>query len=192
MHMENSLGLDPLPALTMLAQKDAALRETLRPIFAAKLSEPDNWTRGALWSLWQLDLRDVAPQVVEAATNSPEDYEGEHGRTSSTQRLLIKQRFHRARHVAALWNEEDPLTRAKLLIAFAVANAPEFEIGRESATERIRTDLAKLWPALSAVEQKELRDFTAWCGEHALTEFPGRMEASQLALVIGTVRSVLK
>ncbi|MGV3531257.1 MAG: hypothetical protein ACO1QR_02730 [Chthoniobacteraceae bacterium] len=192
MPIQSSLGLDPMPALTLIAQRHAEYREKLRPVLSAELKEPGNQISDALWSAWLLDFRDLAADVAAAATNSPEDYEGEHGRTSSTQRLLIKQRYHRARHVAALWNEEDPLTRAKLLIAFAAANAPEFEIGRESATERLQADLAKIWPTLSAAQQKELRDFTSWCEEHALTKLPGTIEASQLALVIESARSALK
>jgi len=52
------------------------------------------------------------------ATSSPDEYEDERASYTTNERKPFDGQFHIARKVAALWNEEDDVTRAKLLIAF--------------------------------------------------------------------------
>ena len=125
MPIQGSLGLDPMPALTLIAQRHAELREKLRPVLSAELKEPGNRVNDVLWSAWLLDFRDLAADVVEAATNSPEDYENEHGKTSPTQSLSSSSAIIALAISLRSGTRKIPLTRAKLLVAFTVANAPD-------------------------------------------------------------------
>ena len=75
----------------------------------------------------------------------------------------IEGRFHLARQILSLWNEEDAMTRCRLLLAFGFNHAYEFvEEPVPERLARMKIELAKTAQALTCDERKEATDFLQW------------------------------
>jgi len=124
----------------------AALAEVVR----ARLGEAREGRDGALWAAWSADLRSLAPTVAEAATSFPaRPGEGRSGTSPASERS------HLARQITALWSEPDAFTRARMLLAFAIARhlAPGAPPDRLA---RLRAALVEVEPVLSAEQRAAL------------------------------------
>jgi hypothetical protein len=141
----------------LLPQASESQRQRLTDAFRARLRQTNGFVSEVVLTIWASDLRDLLPDLERVATSSPEDVEGE---AASSWRggspRPIADRFHTARKVAALWNEEDPYTRARLLLAFArfeaVLSSPERKA-------RIKESLASMVTGLSRADYQRLQAF---------------------------------
>jgi len=75
-------------------------------------------------------------------------------------------RFHAARHIASLWNEEDRTTRAKMLIALGIGQRKGYggiSFGVDPGAECLRSALAREVEGLTSEQRKGVVDFVDWC-----------------------------
>jgi len=175
-----------LGALTQIAQRDPQrFNQKLLSLLRPHLERTNRMISGILWAIWAADLRELKPDLERIATSSPEDYEDPHAHSFGGGVTPIEGRLHLARQIVAVWNEEDPATRTKLLLAMGFESlgpgaAPE----RLAQWDRQLSDAAK---SLSAEQAKDVDDFIKWYEkEHiAKDENPGyrkrRMEFSERA-----------
>lgn len=118
-----------------------------------------------LFAAWCLEMRDVKPEIERLATSAPGVRQGELLNTWSSQPHEIEGRYDLARRIAALWNEEDRVTRSKLLIAFCSSDGVEGSrfMGnperRRHAIEALRKEIA----GMSEEEAAEAAEFAELC-----------------------------
>ena len=117
-------------------------------------------------AIWAADLRGLEADVRKLATSGPDDYEDEAMSASCSEKREVSGRCHLARQILALWNEEDLVTRCRLLIAFGYKNKYDF-VGepKEERLARLKDELAGLAHKLSPEQKQRVADFVAWCGE---------------------------
>lgn len=118
---------DVLGALANLAQADPArldprLAEIVRPHLAAT----NHRMTEIFWTIWAADLRELQSDLQRLATQNVEEIEDRKANSSGGDVTPVTGRFHFARKIVSLWSEPDPLARARLLVAFAVANSNSF------------------------------------------------------------------
>jgi hypothetical protein len=103
---------DVLGALTHLSQFDPGkFNPRLTALLRPRLQRADGATSGVLWSIWAADLREFKPDLEAMATSGPDDYDV----TASYFGIDAppeERRHHLARQIVAIWNENDPATRA--------------------------------------------------------------------------------
>ena len=134
-------------------------RQLLADAFRSRLRSTRGFLSEMILEIWAADLRELLPDLERVATSSPEDVEGEEGGSwrSGPARPVVD-RFHMARKVASLWNEEDPYTRARLLLAFvrreAILSSPEGEAQTKRALAAAAFSLAE-----APEDQRRLRAF---------------------------------
>lgn len=125
-----------------------------------------------LMAVWSADLRGLKADLERIATSGPDDYEDERAHSCGGKARAIEGRFHLARKILSLWNEEDPMTRCRLLLAFGFNNAYEFvEAPVTERLARMKIELAKTAQILTREQRKEVSDFLQWYqGEHIKKE----------------------
>ena len=172
---------ETLPALMLIAQKQpesyrASMLDLLRPALAESYGGLDD----VLWSIWSLDLRELKPDLERIATSGPGDYEGKLARETAAERTPRWAATISARQIAALWNEEDQLTRSRLLIAFGVAHADRLSEGGPERHGALgpptRGSVAR---ALGRAARRE-REARALVRGECLSEAPGADRARRL------------
>ncbi len=153
-----------LQALIQLAQLDPPrfhprLADLLRPQFRhTNKSIPE-----LLMAAWAADLRELQPDIERIATSGPDDYESERAHSYGGPPSDVDDRFHLARHIASLWNEEDPATQARLLLAFGFHQASYLSVNpRPEQTFRMETELSRLAPTLSPDHRRQVTEFFEW------------------------------
>lgn len=111
-----------LLSLTYLARlgKDKYLTE-LERLLEPYLKTTNIRIGDVIRCIWAAGFTRFKDRLAEIATSGPEDYEDE-AAYSSGPFSDVNGRYHMARQVCALWNEEDPVTRCKLWIAFGLAD----------------------------------------------------------------------
>jgi hypothetical protein len=170
-----------LPGLAMVA---AAEPEQYRNELRKLLEDQVTASRGGMdyiaWAIWRSDLRELKKTLEGMATSGPDDYDGPLGRESSSWENPRPYRYHSARHVAAIWNEEDPLTRAKLAVAFAVHHTGELQDDR-GALALICKEVKNAREQLADCAVVELEKFQRFCARRAV----GR--EADLRLVVETI-----
>ena len=181
---------DWLPALCEIAlSHPTPFRGNLRKALTPELRASKGSLDQVLLAIWVLDFRELKPQIERLATSGPEDYEGSHGTTASTEKTSVTHRLHRARHIAALWNEEDAATRARLLVAFALAQADKFADREQPAARVWRLRLAALARQLQPKHRARALQFVAWCDTHVPAQAP--WAAKELRELLKESRSAL-
>jgi hypothetical protein len=159
---------DVLGALTHLSQFDPGkFNPRLTALLRPRLQRADGATSGVLWSIWAADLREFKPDLEAMATSGPDDYDV----TASYFGIDAppeERRHHLARQIVAIWNENDPATRTKLLSAFGFEgfdgdSSPEL-------LSRWRQELSQAWKPLSGSEKEEVKNFVAWYRENQISE----------------------
>ncbi len=151
-------GGDVIGALAdLVGHAGATERQLLAAALRARLNETRGLLSDVMLAIWAADLRELAPDVERVATSSPDDIEGDQVHTwRGGPATAVKDRFHLARKILAVWKEEDALTRARLLLAFG-----RFEpvLATPERTERIKAGLDLASRALSDDERARLRPF---------------------------------
>jgi hypothetical protein len=92
--------------------------------------------------------------------------------------------------IAALWNEEDPPTGAKLHVAFALACPSEFADERTGALTHLQKQIADLRRSLTAEQRKTLDEFVRWC-EDAAGQVDVQTDPVNAKSVLQKIRSAL-
>jgi hypothetical protein len=134
-------------------------RELLVDAFRSRLHSTHGFLSEMILEIWAAELRELLPDLERVATSSPEDVEGEDGSSwrGGPPRPVVD-RFHMARKVAAIWNEDDPYTRARLLLAFGrrepILSSPEGEAQTKRALAAAASSLAD-----APANQRRLREF---------------------------------
>jgi hypothetical protein len=186
-------GIPHLPALTFLAQRNPdRFRAELGEMLATELQATHGNLDAILWSIWQLDLRDLTPDLERIATSGPKDYDGYMTRGSSNRIWPVTHRYHRARHIVSMWKEEDPLCRAKLVVAFGYANANRFDEGPDGSIEHFRDQLRKERARLNDEQRESLADFVEWCDANAAARLKYATRAKAFTKVSKNVREALE
>jgi hypothetical protein len=105
-------------ALEFAGKLDPPRSHELVPILKTLLeSTRTDMINEASRAAWTLDLREVRPQLAAIATSSPDDGEGATSDELPSHFRLDRPRYHWPRHVLTMWDEPDPVTKAKLVIA---------------------------------------------------------------------------
>ncbi|NLG35539.1 MAG: hypothetical protein GX548_09325 [Lentisphaerae bacterium] len=153
-----------LQALVQLAQLDPPrfhprLADLLQPQFRhTNQSIPE-----LLMAAWAADLRQLQPDIERIATSGPDDYESERAHSYGGHPSDVDDRFHLARQIASLWNEKDPATKARLLLAFGFHQASNLCVNpRPEQTFRMETELSRLAPTLSPDHHRQVTEFIKW------------------------------
>ncbi|MBI2837841.1 MAG: hypothetical protein HYX75_05980 [Acidobacteria bacterium] len=154
-----------LSSLSLLAQTGGGplkdrFAQILRPHFAATRCDIDE----LLWCAWAADLRSLLPDVQRIATSSPVDIGGSGGSVSGGRPPPVTSRYHLARKLASIWPEEDPLTRAKLLLAFGFQECQVLVGAREvEGWRQMEMSLCALSATMTSLQITQLLQFTAFC-----------------------------
>lgn len=161
-----------LSATTYLARfAGTPEKEELAKVLATNLSRSSDWSiTETLWSAWSANLRSLLPEIKKVATLGPGEEEFEGGG-----------RCHLARKIAALWSEEDPATRGKLLIAFGLTER-SFVDGLERG-EQMREELGQLSRAVTPAELIEISSFLAWCESEIVGHNPEMSHEAEINIV---------
>jgi hypothetical protein len=152
-----------LEALTHLAQSDPGqLNPRLVEIVRPDLSHTNKSVPGLIWMIWGADLHELQPDIERLATANPDEFEDIKASSYGGSASAVTGRFHLARKILSLWSEPDPLTRAKLLVAFCASEAEEFF--RNPHPERLtklKADMNRASDELSPDAKDALRAFVA-------------------------------
>jgi hypothetical protein len=158
-----------LGSLTQLAQCDPAqYNPRLQAILQQHMKQTNKMVTDLLMAVWSADLRGLKSDLKRIATSGPDDYEDERAHSCGGEIRAIEGRFHLARKILHLWNEEDAMTRCRLLLAFGFNDAYEYvEEPMPERLVRMRTELAKTARILTREQRKEVSVFLEWYqGEH--------------------------
>ena len=111
-----------------------------------------------LQTAWLAGLRGLRPEMRLLATAGPREEENAPARTVGGEPTpLTGERFHLARQVAALWEDEaPPAARARALIAFGACHGVAYD---GPWRDRFSAELARLAPLLSAADRPALAAF---------------------------------
>jgi hypothetical protein len=155
-----------LPALVTIAVKEGEpFRGKLRDFLTPHLARTNGNLDCILWAAWTADLRELKPEIEKLATSNPADVESPLGKSPSNAIIAARGRLHAARQIASLWNEEDPATRAKMLIALGCEQGSIF--GEDPGAERLKSALALEVGGLSPEKRRGVREFVDWCANNA-------------------------
>lgn len=180
---------DSLPALGLIAQREPRLyRDKFKALLAPELGKTHGDLDAVLFAVWRFDLRELRPELEKIATSGPDDYEGGYTRGHCTPAQPVDtQRYHRARHILALWDETDASTRARLQIAFAVGSPGDFARKADGALDFLCQSLQA--GGLKPAERAALREWSDWCEQNA-PRLLGR-EPVAIAALLKEVRKAL-
>jgi hypothetical protein len=150
-----------LGAVTQLAQCDPAkYNPRLLAILQQQLKRTNKKVPDLMMAAWSADLRELKPDLESIATSGPGDYEDERANSHGGAVRDVDGRFHLARKIVALWNEEDLLTRCRLLFIFGLKEACDYwEFER---TARIKSELTKTVQVLIPEQRKQMIVFLEW------------------------------
>ncbi|HUU23512.1 MAG TPA: hypothetical protein VM389_13350 [Phycisphaerae bacterium] len=140
-------------------------REQVLAMLQPHLTQTNRMLSEIILLIYAMDLRELRAALETLATAGPEDYEERKAYSSSSgEPTPVKGRYHMARKVATLWNEEDPLTRAKLLIVFGFSAERELD---GVAVETVRQQLGGLGKTLPPDQAGQVVAFLDWY-EHSI------------------------
>ena len=96
------------------------------------------------------------------------------------------------RKVVAMWNEEDAVARAKLLLAFGFYEAYCMVEGRERERRaRMDSELAELALALTEPQKEQVVAFLEWYGREHIEAEPEQFYSDRRAAFDNVVRAAL-
>lgn len=148
-------------ALAHLAQSDPkALNPRLAALLSPHFKNTNLMMTEILQAVWAADLRGLRNELERLATSGADDVEDGKANSCGGDVTPVEGRFHLARKIVAIWNEPDPHTRAKLLLAFGANELPDEECPERAA--RLRLELQALRTALSADELAAALSFLDW------------------------------
>lgn len=151
-----------LGAVTQLAQCDPAkYNPRLLAILQPQLKRTNKKVSDLMMAAWSTDLRDLKPDLESIATSGPDDYEDERANSYGGVVRAVDGRFHLARKIVSLWNEEDLATRCCLLLIFGL-NENCFYSGNPEQSARIKSELTKTVQVLTPEQRKQMIVFLEW------------------------------
>jgi hypothetical protein len=151
---------EALGSLTHLAQTDPArFNPQLTQIVRAHLGATNRSVTELCWAIWAADLRELQPDLQRLATENVEEIEDRKARSSGGEVTALTGRFHFARQIVSLWSEPDSFTRARLLIALAVAQPYTFV--RDDMPERVARMKAEMLRAANNLSPEAKRQLAA-------------------------------
>ncbi len=160
-----SVDAQVLSALVMIARKNPReCRPKLLSVARQQLTATTMDINKALSAVWGGDLRELKGRIEELANGAPDEAGGPLASCSMEKPRKVVGRYHRARMIASLWNEEDALTRAKLAVAysFEVCWRHCYRERDDAYFERMRDELAAAKRSLDDGSLAELEDFLGW------------------------------
>lgn len=152
-------------AMVSLAQQNPVqIKPRLKKIFLPEFDRCSWEFDGMVSYMWMADLRDLKPDLEKCANSGPEDesHQGYSSQTDDGKYVGLERRLHIARKVVALWNEEDPATRGRLLLAFGLFRR---EFSSPEHLFRMKSELAQLEPVLTPADKQVVAGFLAWYRE---------------------------
>jgi hypothetical protein len=158
----------PLPPGTIDAQESTrtpiSQREAMRNVSGPELIRrlSDTTSRMAAYALNRREWKDELERI---ATSRPEDYEGQQPVPGADRDKQAVYRSHDARIIAAIWNEDDSPTRAKLLLAFGfqVHGSSWRDEGERFVLDTIQKQLRESVGGLSPEQAKRIDEFVDFC-----------------------------
>jgi hypothetical protein len=149
-----------LRSLVLLAQRGGAeQRDKLLAVLRPHLKRTNRLLSEIILYIYALDLRELKGDLECIATADPEDYESRQASSYGGAVTPVTGRFHAARKVVAVWNEEDLLTRAKLLIAFDfAADSDAYDAVHATVCKQVQ-ELADAFPRDRAQKVIEFMDW---------------------------------
>lgn len=149
-----------MPSLVRMAQAGTdEQRQRLLAVLRSRLKEIRGNISKTFLYIYAMNYCELRVDLENLATGGPEDYEGEKADSSCSIASPVTERYHVARKVAAIWNEEDPLTRAKLLIAFGLGSGDDSD---DVALPEVRRQLQELAGVLPPKDAQRVIDFIDW------------------------------
>lgn len=150
-----------LYAFCQFGEVDSSLRSRIIAFFRDNLQCTQLYISHILVLAWLMDYRELQPDIERLGTSSPEDVESMRAYTyGSESRSTHGERFHVARQIASIWNEQDALTRFRLIAAFgAQISGVTIATDTDAFFARTRRDLEEIYISLSADEQKIAIEF---------------------------------
>jgi hypothetical protein len=147
--------------LTQLAQADPPrFNPRLLAIIRPELASTNKQMSEILWAVWSADLRDLNADLQRLGTRGPEEHEDRKANSYGGRESAVTGHFHLARQIAAVWNEPDALTRARLLVALATIHGYAFVMEpKPERLARLTEEMRSLNAALSAGDRQELAAF---------------------------------
>jgi hypothetical protein len=183
-------------------------RLRLAQAFRPQFLKTGGYLNGIVWAAWTDDLKSLKGEIEQLATSSPADTESEQCTASSesqiedsnsgvfsqsSEKRSVYGRCHEARHVAALWNEEDLFTRVKLLLSFYLQQPYFFDIqsNRLNANreQRLRAELRESAKLVSVGQQAKVIEFMEWAQKvHPFVEYdlPYQKERDEIFAFVKT------
>lgn len=175
-----------LSVVTAMGQQATAdQRGRLAGFLRGHLKETNLMMSEICQEIWASDLRELKPDLERLATAGPEAEESDRADTAGGPIQPVRGTFHRARQVAQVWGEEDPVTHAKLLVAMALHEAYLYvEESHPALRRRFDQALATTAKELSADQKKEVTAFA--------TAFAPKSTDSSSASLAEIVKEALK
>jgi hypothetical protein len=137
-------------------------RARLSAVLGASLKQTERNPSGVILCLYALDRREWKDDLERIATSSPDDYEGEQSLRGPHGKKQTVYRSHDARRIAAIWNEDDSPTRAKLLTAFGL-QGPWHDRESSQLRDCVLQQLGKLARELSPEQARRVVEFVDVC-----------------------------
>ncbi len=151
-------------ALGLLARSD---QDENHRRFFERVNRNLTATKGSLnemfFATWLADARECKSKLEKFATSGPRDAEGLLSSMETSVAEPVRHRFHEARRVVSIWNEEDPATRACLLIGFALHRPDHFTPETQPESWQLcREQLLAAFRPLDSAGRARVREFFAF------------------------------
>lgn len=150
-----------LPTLARIAREPGPAREKVVAALRAEFGETQLMLNELAWSVWMGGLTELKPELERVATLGPDSPEGRQAHSAGGGRKAVTDRCHAARKVAAVWNETDAPTKAKLLAALAIMDLGAISDARDLKVARWDSEVAAIIPTLNGDGRREVLRFVA-------------------------------
>lgn len=157
-----SYGLNALdvPCRLALQSGDPKKRADMLSMLQPHFVKTNSYMPAILIAYFHLDLRSDAKALRALATFDDTDIESREASQLGGPLHKPKGKFHLARQILAVWDETDPTTQARLLIAWRVHHS---QLGDQSLLlEQIDTQMNALI-ASGTLSKTDTRNFIDWC-----------------------------
>ncbi|MHC4131622.1 MAG: hypothetical protein ACYSSP_02005 [Planctomycetota bacterium] len=164
---DNSIAKEDILSATVYSSqvsKNSKHREELLRFFQQNLRENSFSYNKLLWAIWSSDIQELKPELEQISTSGPDVREGNSRVSpSSIEQRGLAVRFHLARKVVSIWNEEDTVTKAKLLIALGFEHTHYTDRRYyPERSNRLEYSLSDISEELNEEQLKEVLDFIRW------------------------------
>jgi len=156
-----------LELVTLARQGGAAHRDRILRLLEEELGQPNRDPSDAALCAYVLDLRALKGRLESIATAGPDDYEDACARPGR-EAPAAGRYYHVPRKVAAIWNEEDALTRGRLLAGLCLAT--RWSECKDMVRQTAGRQLVELAGSLPQEDRRRLVEFAAWYRKILLKE----------------------